>query len=491
MFGVILLPDFALQAALRHQPGCFKNEPVALLDEGTSAKPVILQSNAAARAIGVQQGMTSSQGLARCSSLRLLTRSPVQETTISEALLEIAFSCSPWVEATAEGVCTFELRGSRPDDKKLCERVIAHLSQLDVEARIGLAANPDLALLAAHAAKRLLVVADSHSFLADLPITVLHPNSHALSVLHKWGIATLGVFSALPRQEVTRRLGAEGQMLWDRAAGRQERLLRLASMPVQYEEGIEFEYDVATLEPLLFILRRFLDQLVLRLDAIYRVPSSLHLRLRFGDDRTYSRSFSIPAPTNNVETLFRVLHTHLENFTASAPICSLYLAAIPALPLKEQFGLFETALRNPNGFGATLARLYATLDRERAGVACLEDSHRPDAFHMEAPDFLHVAETPVDRADEPPVPPTFGLPLRRLRPPVAVQVDVSHKVPIRIASGVIDGQVRASRGPYQLVGGWWEPASWAREEWDVELVHGGLHRLSRQPSGWFLEGTYD
>ena len=228
-------------------------------------------------------------------------------------------------------VCTFELRNARSDPKSLAGRVLEHLTRLNMEARVGFAANADLALLAAHAAQPSLAVHDARAFLADLPIAVLDPSPHAAAILQRWGIGKLGSLGALPPQELTRRLGPEGRDLWERACGRSQRLLRLASLPVSYKESLEFEFEVQTLEPLLFVLRRFLDQLVLRLEAIYRVPAALTLRLRFEDSQEYHRHFTIPAPTNNVETLFRVLHTHLENFTAPASIQALRLAATPAL----------------------------------------------------------------------------------------------------------------------------------------------------------------
>ncbi len=486
MFGVILLPNFGLQTVLRHQPEIRLTGPVALLGGDAGGKTFVLQCNAAARTAGVQVGMTSSQGLGRCGTLRLLTRSLEQETTVATALLESAFSCSPWVEATADGVSTFEIRHARSDPETLAGILLEHLARLDLEAQIGFAANPDLALLAAHAAEPSLVVHDARAFLADLPVTVLDLSPHAAAVLQKWGIGTLGALGALPPQELTRRLGSEGRALWERASGRSQRLLRLAVLPVSYEESLEFEYEVQTLEPLLFVLRRFLDQLVLRLETIYRVPAALTLKLRFEDSKEYHRHFTIPAPTNNVETLFRVLHTHLENFAAPASIQSLYLAATPAPASREQFGLFETALRDPNRFSETLARLHALLGVQGAGIGYPEDTHRPNAFRLDPPDFLHLPESGTSRE-----PPTFGLPLRRLRPPLPIYVEVSRRTPVQVTSGVIKGSVRAARGPYQLLGGWWGTDRWTCEEWDVELVQGGLYRLSRQAEGWFLEGTYD
>lgn len=491
MFGVILLPDFALQAALRHQPVHYGgNEPCGVLAADASDKPVIYQLNAAARRAGVQAGMTSSQGLGRYGRLQLRTRLPAQEATLSEALLESAFSCSPWVEATGEGICTFEIRNCQRFDFTTGQRLVAGLARLELEARVGFASNPDMALLAAHAAQPCLVVDDSRAFLADLPLTALDPMPGMVEILRRWGIETLGALTALPPDEVTRRLGVEGHDLWQRAAGRRHRLLRLARVSEAYEESVEFEYEIQTLEPLLFVLRRFLDQLVARMEVIYRVPAILDLRLGFEDGNEYGRVFRIPAPTGNVETLFRVIHTHLENFTAPSPIRRLRLAAVPALANREQFGLFETALRDPNRFSETLARLHALLGSDRAGIPCRENTHRPDAFHLEAPDFLNLGQRDGKPGDPAAEPPEFGLPLHRTRPPLPIRVEVSRQAPSHIDSTVVRGQIRSAYGPYQIQGGWWDCGGWDCEEWDVELAQGGLYRLNRQSDEWFLTGIY-
>jgi protein ImuB len=413
MFGVILLPDFALQAALRHRPQLW-SQSVAVLEEAAANKAFILQLTDPARAAGVQAGMSSSQGLARCRELLLLPRAREQETAASAALLESGFGCSPWVEATGEGICTFELRARLQESIERTQNVPAHLARLHLTARVGLAENPDLALLAAHhadPADPFLAVTDSRAFLTDLPLTALAPSAPLAAILQQWGIRTLGALTALPEEALTERLGPEAQTLWRRAAGRTKRLLRLTLPPAVYEEAMEFEHEIETLEPLLFILRRFLDQLVVRLLAAYRVPAELTLVLTFGSGQEHRSIFRIPSPTSDVDVLFRVVHTHLEDFSASSPITALRLSATPALPPSQQFGLFETALRNPNGFYETLARLGALLGTDSAGCPVPVDTHQPDRFEIAVPDFLHLALSTVGGrvAEEPPA---YGPPLR-------------------------------------------------------------------------------
>ena len=494
MFGVILLPDFALQAALRHRPQLYGQAVAVLEAAGAGAnKSFIVQLTDPARAAGVEAGMTSSQGLARCRELLLLPRAGEQERVVAAALLESAVGCSPWVEATGEGICTFELRADARESTQRTQDVPVHLARLNLAARVGLAENPDLALLAAHQAAPFLAVTDSRAFLAGLPLATLAPSPALAAILHQWGIHTLGALTALPEEALTARLGPAGQELWQRAAGRTRRLLRLTVPPAVYEESLEFEHEIETLEPLLFILRRFLDQLVVRLAAAYRVPGELNLTLTFASGEEHRGVFRIPSPTADVDVLFRVVHTHLEDFSASSPIVALRLGATPALPPSQQFGLFETALRNPNGFYETLARLGALLGADRAGCPVPADTHQPDRFAMAMPDFLHLeATSPVgSRVAEEPGGYAYGPPLRRFRPPLPAQVEVAGREPVRMMSAEGGGGICARRGPYQISGGWWDHQRWSREEWDVAVASGELYRLSHQPEGWFVEGVYD
>ena len=148
-----------------------------------------------------------------------------------------------------------------------------------------------------------------------------------IAILHKWGIHTLGQFAALDKEQVGLRLGPEAVRMWERANGTATRLLKLVQPPESFVESFEFENEIETTEPLLFMLRRFLHQLALRLGALYFVAKELKLRITFSDKNSYEHLFKIPEPSNNVEVLFRMLHTHLENFTSQAPIIALSLEA--------------------------------------------------------------------------------------------------------------------------------------------------------------------
>src|SRR6266576_2033276 len=117
MFATIYLPNFYLQAAMRHQPGlCAK--PVALIEE-QEKKPVIVQLNDTAEKAGIYKGMTPSQS----------------------------------------------------HDNVL--RVIEQLAECEISAQAGIAPTPDTSFLAAHLAKPVLQIENAKEFLAPLPIETL------------------------------------------------------------------------------------------------------------------------------------------------------------------------------------------------------------------------------------------------------------------------------------------------------------------------------
>src|SRR5882757_5859001 len=336
-----------------------------------------------------------------------------------------------------------------------------------------------------------------------------------IAILHKWGIHTLGQLAALDKEQLGARLGPEAVRMWERANGQSNRVLKLIRPPESFEESFEFEHEIETAEPLLFMLRRFLEQLAVRLSAIYLVAKELTLRITFSNSRqdepavagkqVYERVFKIPQPTNDVDLLFRMLQTHLENFRSEHPIVAVALSAEPIKPAGEQFGLFETTLRNPHQLSETLARLTALLGGDRIGTPVLEETHRPDAFRMQPfgstgfqpegqagvlackSNGRQDARLPHSQDGCAPLSPA----LRRFRTAVSASVLQDEDTPTHVRSGEMSGKIIDERGPYLLSGNWWDEKSWRRAEWDLQLQNGELVRAHEREGVWKIDGVYD
>ena len=485
MFSVLLLPNFRLQAALRFREEMYAL-PVALMD-AQAPKAGLLEISEAAALAGVTPGQTSPQAFARCATLTILARSLAEERGAQTALLEIAATLSPEVEATADGFCTVNLHGSRVTDwLALGASVVAGLAALHLRARVGIGPNPDLAFLAAQRARPVLTVQSPTAFLANLALHELNPAPELLSVLAGWGIHNLAQLTSLPRGDLMDRLGPEAGRLWERAAGLTERPLRLVRAAEEFSEAFDFEREINIAEPVLFLLRRFLDQLALRLGNACRVAGQMTLTLPLANGSAYERTFTVPSPTADVDVLFRILHTHLDGLRLDHGATGLRLRIMPTRPERQQFQLFETPLRDPNRFGETLGRLAALVGAENVGVVEVSDTHRPDSIRLRPPRFHELGDIPAPADDF-----AVGLPLRRYRPPVAAQVRMAGHHPAWLESAKARGAICAVLGPYRASGGWWESDRWGTEDWDVEMAGGGLYRLARMAHEWRIEGSYD
>jgi protein ImuB len=296
-----------------------------------------------------------------------------------------------------------------------------------------------------------------------------------LDILKNWGIRTLGGLTRLPREEIGERLGLEALSLWDRAAGRSSKMLQLVQPPETFEESIDFEQGLETLEPLLFILRRFLEGLTLRLEANYLLIAELRLVLTLEDKEKIARTLQIPAPTREVESLFGIAAQYLETLQTTAPITGFHLEVIPSRPAGHQFDLFQGGLKDPNRFFQTLARLAALVGDEKVGIPRRIDTHRPDSLQMLMPKLGWSRKSVSQKGL-----PKTGPDLRRYRPGITARIELLDGKPILLESSLASGKILEARGPWKLSGNWWDRNRWETKEWDIALDNGGLYRIAQK-----------
>lgn len=485
MFAVLRIPAFALQALLRVDPA-LAGQPVALIVPARRGT-VIEECNEPAAQAGVQPGYSAPRAQARCPGIVLRPRDPELEREAATALLATAFGVTAYVEATSPGVCTLGLEQLAPARRlPAVQQALAQLASLGFGASGGLGATPLLALYAArHAAPGEARSAD-REFLAALPVAAAEPPEELLPVLATWGIRTLGQLTALAKADVAQRLGRAGLALWERAAGETTRPLEVAAPAKEFVAHFAAEHEMETLEPLLFVLRRFVDRLALELTNAHQAALAVELVLDLADDSHHAQTIRLPEPLTDSNILFRTLQTHLETVRTTAAITGVHLRLQPGRIMVRQQGLFDGGLRDPHGFADTLARVTALVGPGRAGRPVPTNTHRPDTFTLVAPP---TTLTPLpDTFTHPPV----GLALRRHRPPTPIRVAMADNRPAYVWAEGAEGAVAQVTGPWLASGDWWETGRfWRHEEWDVEIANGGLYRLRRSPDGWFIEGEYD
>jgi len=290
-FACIFVPDFPVAAILRAEPE-LRAQPVAVL-EGKPPLQKVFATNANARAIGIEAGMTKIQ-VEPWTELVLRLRSPLQETAAHSALLDCAQSFSPRVEDTAPDTVLLDLSGleslfgSLP---RIASEIDRRTSALGLEANVATAFNPDTAMFAARGFTGVTVIPEDKESerLGNLPLAVLFPDPNApdaselaenfLETFNRWGVRNLRALCALPEVELSERLGQHGVRLQQLAGGAVSRTLVPVDPPQIFEEAMELEHPVVLLEPLAFLLAHMLDQLCARLASRALAAQELHLRL--------------------------------------------------------------------------------------------------------------------------------------------------------------------------------------------------------------------
>jgi len=532
-----------------------------------------------AKAPVLQRGSKDPNTLSHVNLAILRQRSPQQEISAHAALLDVTHAFTPRVEDTAPDTLLLDLEGLdrlHGAPPRMAGDLAARVMAVGMEANIAVAANPDAAMHAARGFNGTTVIPGGKEAqrLGVLPLQVLldafeisSQNKAAgkasergqeklreqmLDTLERWGVCDFRALALLPEHALVSRLGEAGAQLRRLARGEGTRTLVLCGPPSQFEEAMELESPVETIESLSFVLNRLLEQLCARLEARALAAHELRLRLqlerRVGDEETttvpervslfdgshnvahkpiFERTLRLPVSMRDSKIFLKLLQLELGGHPPGAPVTTIWITAVPAPPRSAQCGLFLPVTPEAERLEITLARISAVVGERRAGIARLLDSHRRGSFRVDrfaitTDDIKQtICPTTWEANDQPP------LAMRLLRPACRLRVCLTDGRPDRLATEAkqtdreeLQGQVVWSAGPWRSSGDWWtentqqhnddnanagQAGPWDREEWDIALAHdsnnganevGGniaLYRIYRDMATgqWFADASYD
>jgi protein ImuB len=603
MFACIYVPDFSVEAIVRAEP-LLRERAVAVL-EGKPPLVRVVALNEKARLLGMEAGMTKLQADAFAEveavsesspaprkqgqnhnvssrfykSAVLRQRSLAQEGSAYSALLDVAHAFTPRVEDTTADTVLLDLSGLGRlygSAAAMAGDLASRVARISVEANIALAANADAARHAARGFAGITIIPageEAHR-LGVLPVQILLDafeisqekvsrkfpaqkreklREQMLDTLERWGVRDFRMLGLLPEHALASRLGDTGVRLRRLALGEGMRTLVLCEPAVQFEEAMELECPVETIDSLSFVLNRLLEQLCSRLETRALAAQELRLRLqlerRVADEETTTvqelagksnsldsynvalkplieRTLRLPVSMRDAKVFLKLLQLELATNPPGAPVTKIWIMAQPAPPRSAQRGLFLPITPEAEKLEITLARIKAIIGKRRAGIARLLDSHRPQSFQLDR--FTVVANdignkqcpTPTSSDRETSSP----LAMRLFRPACQLRVHLSDGRPTSLESDAkeitrseLRGKILWSAGPWRCSGEWWgeiakpgdsnteQAGPWDREEWDIALLcaskgtadgkqdNVALYRIYRDlVSGhWFADASYD
>jgi protein ImuB len=504
------VPDLALAALVRTRPEL--GDAAVAIAEGRAPQSVLRAVSPRGRAAGVRLGMTAAQARAVDDAIVVVPHEPETLRAAAETLADVAATFGPRVEVAGDGTVFLDCEGSAAlcaSEHELATVLAARAAHHGLAAQVGVGGSKLAARIAAREGGGVHVVAPAEeaAFLEPLPIALLEPAPKTAEALASWGIDRIGQLAALPAGAAAHRLGPDGARLVRQAHGQvggtDDALLAPRAAPGTIVEAMALESGVDRLEPLLFVVRRLLDQTTGRLALRGLACAELAVTLELDGGATLTRRITPGAPTTETKVLFVLVRAHLEQHPPGAAIVGLRLAALTTRPRPTQLDLYRPNGPSAVALATTLARLAALCGPERVGRPLRVDSYRPDATAVAAFTAPPPANGTSDGAAIQLVSPRVAL--RAFRPPAHLEVFESGGRLAYVRGRGFGGRVVRLAGPWRVCGEWWTSDPYDREYYDVELTDGGLYRIYREAMReavreggddggkrrWLADGMYD
>jgi protein ImuB len=413
------------------------------------------------------------------------------EPAPATVLLQVGLAHSPRVEDAGPGRIYLDASGLQAlfgGEPHLAARLREAAAATGIEARVGIAGSRIAALAAARLGAGATVVEPDGdaAYLAAAPLSLLELSEELGARLSRWGVRTLGDLAALPTTGLFERLGGEGVRLQRLARG--EDLRPLASWkPVPlFEESVDCEWGLETLEPVVERMRELATRVCASLGSRGLAADGFEWLCRLDGSGCHEGALAPAVPMAEATGVGSLLRLALEARPPRGVVNSLTLRARPVRLTPAQESLIERSRPSGRQLEATLNRLVALVGADAIGAPALLDSHRPDAIALSA--YHPLSPSPLRGEGR-----VRGgvLALRRLRPPAPAAVTLASGRPVALRSSRLAGRIVAGVGPWRASGEWWGPRPWLQDEWDVELADGTLCRLAHDGSAWHLAGIYD
>lgn len=504
------------------------DEQLHALTDGATTRPKLRAVTAAAAREGVRAGMLLSEARALCAGLQV---TPWDDHVIESAIMEMTallVQTSPqvtpvrgapgmwWVGASGFAIGGRTAGGA--GDRGLARELAARARQWHPRARVAIAGSCIAARAATWSSLRgsgITVIPPGRdgAYLAPAPLTLVPMESEMRDALHALGIRTIGALAELPGGEIEQRWGDDGMTAWRLAQGDDPRRPVLARIAEQPHAEMELATPAATMEPVLFLVRPAIENLVSQLVSLGRSIASLSITLTLDDARgampnaqphTVTREIRLPRPLARPAPLFERCRGLLSRWPLTAPVIAIRITVLLTSPLAgEQGNLLNTSWRDPGAADAALERVRAELGPDVVVTPATRDGYaleRSGTWREDDDTASYVGRSPLDvvRKTSHVKRPTYdavGVPaasaLRLLEKPEQVDVDRDPD-PRRVYWRGRAIHVLSAIGPERLSGDWWND-SYQRDYWRCES--GGDDErelvLYRDAAGWWVQGWYD
>ncbi|MBY0300482.1 DNA polymerase Y family protein, partial [Sphingomonas ginsenosidimutans] len=306
----------------------------------------ITAASPAARALGIAPGMALTQVRAATPDVVVRDADPDGDARdLHRLAVALAQRWTP-VVAIADAQSLFldvtgvaHLHGG---EARMARRIVRLLARLGITARLAIADTTGAAWACAHHARpgaggvTVLPPGETIAAIAPLPAAALRVEDHALELLRRLGVDTVGQLAALPRAPLVRRFGRQVADRLDQASGRVAEPLAPVVPPTAIVVEQRFAEPLLTAEPIAHWIARLVARLCDELARAGRGARSVVLAATRVDAAVQLVRVGLARPTRAPDHLLRLLVRRIDRLDPGFGIETLALHVQRADPLGAQ-----------------------------------------------------------------------------------------------------------------------------------------------------------
>jgi DNA polymerase-4 len=317
---------FFVACEVRRRPELLGKPVVVATGTDPTARGVVMAASYEARAFGVHSALPLAIAHRRCPQAVLVPRDFPHYQEVSRQVMAVLRSFSDLVEVAGLDEAYLDLSGS-PTPRARAREVKARVrGATGLVCSVGLAPNKLLAKIASDLDKPdgLLALEPErmHEAVGDRPASILPGvGPKTAQRLASIGVQTVAELAATPVGRLEASFGPRhGRGLHDVAHGRDPRPLVTERRPKSESRETTFSHNVT--DPA--VLRSTLDRLAESVCSGLRKGSyrgrTVTMKIRLAPFRTFTRSKTLPEPTDDPAVVGAVARELLDRFELDAPV---------------------------------------------------------------------------------------------------------------------------------------------------------------------------
>jgi len=284
---------------------------------GMGARGVVSAANYEARKFGIHSAMPVGRARRLAPHAIFLPVDMARYQEVSEHVMEIFHSFTPWVEPISLDEAFLDVTGSQKllgTGREIAVAIRKKVEEQEgITCSVGIAPSKFIAKLASANCKpngMLEITTDRIlTFLHPLPIQAMWGvGPKTAEVLERLGLRTIEDITKLPRATLIRALGeANGASLYELAWGRDYRDVTPEEPDRSISAAETFPQDLDNPEEILTEFLRLTERATARLRDRELFAKTISIKVRFADFSTINRSKTLPLPIDSTHDVYDVV----------------------------------------------------------------------------------------------------------------------------------------------------------------------------------------